>query len=46
MALAAGSAYEHFGRGVAFGATGVVMFSLVFIACLLVGPKYLRRPLH
>lgn len=46
VALAAGSVYEHFGRGVAFGATGIVMFSLVCVGCLLAGPKLLRRPLH
>ena len=46
VALAAGSVYEHFGRGVAFGATGIVMLSLVCIGCLLAGPKLLRRPNH
>jgi MFS family permease len=46
VALAAGSVYEHFGRGVAFGTTGVVMLSLVCVGCLLAGPKLLRRPLH
>lgn len=46
VALAASSTYEHFGRGVAFSATGIIMFTLVCIGCLLVGPAYLRRPVN
>jgi MFS family permease len=43
-ALTAGSVYEHYGRQTAFVATGITMFTLVCLGCLLVGPKYLRRP--
>ncbi|MFM1760561.1 MAG: hypothetical protein RL478_171, partial [Actinomycetota bacterium] len=40
----AGSVYEHYGRQTAFVATGITMFTLVCLGCVLVGPKYLRRP--
>jgi hypothetical protein len=42
--MIAGSVYEHYGRQTAFVATGITMFTLVCLGCLLVGPKYLRRP--
>jgi len=44
VAMTAGIVYEHYGRQTAFIATGITMFMLVCLACLLVGPKYLRRP--
>ena len=44
VALIAGSVYEHYGRQTAFVATGITMFTLVCLGCVLVGPKYLRRP--
>ena len=44
VAMIAGSVYEHYGREAAFVATGVTMFTLVCLGCVLVGPKYLRRP--
>jgi hypothetical protein len=42
--MTAGIVYEHYGRQTAFVATGVTMFTLVCLGCVLVGPKYLRRP--
>ena len=44
-AMIAGSVYEHYGRQTAFVATGITMFTLVCLGCLLVGPKFLRRPI-
>ena len=44
VAMTAGIVYEHYGRQTAFVATGITMFTLVCLGCVLVGPKYLRRP--
>ena len=44
-AMAAGTMYEHFGQAFAFTATGVAMAILVSLGCVLVGKKWLQKPL-